>query len=164
VKKNKNKPSMVILRDVSEDDFPWFFEQQLDPDANHMAAFNSKDPHDRNAFMEKWSRILRDNQISKRTIVFEGQIAGHIARFERFGDQEVTYWIGKEFWGKGITTRALEQFLLAEKNRPLYARAAKDNIASIRVLEKCGFSITGIEKVFADGRGEEIEELILILE
>jgi RimJ/RimL family protein N-acetyltransferase len=129
-----------------------------------MAAFTSKDSSNKNAFMEKWSEILNDTQITKQTIVFESQVAGHIARFERFGDQEVTYWIGKEYWGKGIATEALRQFLTIEKKRPLYARAARENQASLRVLEKCGFSIIGFEKAFADGRGEEIEETILVLE
>jgi RimJ/RimL family protein N-acetyltransferase len=47
--------------------------------------------------------------------------------------------------------------------RPIYARVAKDNVASLRVLEKCGFTITGQAKGFANARGEEIEEWILEL-
>jgi hypothetical protein len=38
----------VRLRDVMEDDLPLFFEQQLDPEANRMAAFA---PRDRDAFL-----------------------------------------------------------------------------------------------------------------
>src|ERR1700730_10727135 len=41
----------VLLRDVMSSDLPIFFEQQLDSDANHMAAFTAKDPTDRDAFM-----------------------------------------------------------------------------------------------------------------
>lgn len=96
-----------------------------------------------------------------KTIVYNGQVAGHIASFEQFGEREVSYWIGREYWNNGIATKSLEQFLEDFKTRPLYARAAKDNIASIRVLEKSGFQIIGEDKGFSNARGEEIEEHIL---
>ena len=50
-----------------------------------------------------------------------------------------------------------------DKGRPMYARVVKDNIASLRVLEKCGFTICGEGKGFAYARGEEVEEFILRL-
>ncbi len=155
--------SDVLLRDVTEGDLPTFFEQQLDSAANHMAAFTGEDPADRHAFNAHWSKILGDDTVTIRTILFDGYVAGHIARFERFGDPEVTYWIGKEYWGKGIATKALSEFLGEVKVRPLYARAARDNFASLRVLEKCGFAISGYDKAFANARGEEVEEAILKL-
>jgi len=155
----------VLLRDVTEGDLPIFFEQQRDPAANRMAAFTAKDPADRVAFTAKWAKILTDESITKRTILFGGQVAGNIGAFVApwSGKLEVTYWIGREFWGKGIATTALAVFLSAVKTRPLYARAARDNIASLRVLEKCGFTITGYERGFANARGEEVEEVVLEL-
>jgi RimJ/RimL family protein N-acetyltransferase len=81
----------------------------------------------------------------------------------RSGQPEVTYWIGKEYWGNGVATRALSAFLESARVRPLHARAAKDNVASLRVLEKCGFVITGEDKGFSNARGEEVEEFILTL-
>jgi RimJ/RimL family protein N-acetyltransferase len=155
--------SDVLLRDVTESDIPIYFEQQLDPSANHMAAFTSRDPADRPAFTAHWAKIRGDDSITARTILFAGRVAGYIARFERFGEPEVTYWLGKEYWGKGIATKALAQFLGDLKDRPLYARAGKDNIASIRVLEKCGFTISGHDRGFSNARGAEIEEVILEL-
>ena len=154
----------VVLRDVRDDDLEIFFEQQLDPAANHMAAFTAKDPADRAAFGKHWSKILSEEAITKKSILFEGQVAGHVTGFEQFGKESVSYWIGKEYWGKGIATRALSQFLSQQKTRPLYARAAKDNVASIRVLEKCGFKISGEDKGYSNARGEEVEEYILKLE
>lgn len=154
----------ILLRDIIESDLPIFFQQQLDPTANYMAAFTVKDPADRDAFTAHWTKILSDDTITKKTILFEGQVVGHVASFEQFGNLEVTYWIGKEYWGKGIATKALSAFLSCMKTRPLYARAAKDNSASIRVLEKCGFTITGEDKGFSNARGEEVEEFILKLE
>jgi RimJ/RimL family protein N-acetyltransferase len=140
-----------------------FFEQQLDPAANRMAAFTAKDPADRDAFMAHWTKILGDDTITKRTILFDGHVAGHVASFERFGKPEITYWIGREYRGKGIATKALSAFLDDLKSRPLYARAAKDNVASLRVLEKCGFTVCGYGHAFANARGEEVEEAILEL-
>jgi RimJ/RimL family protein N-acetyltransferase len=153
----------VVLHDVREDDLDIFFEQQLDPEATYMAAFTAKDPADRDAFNAHWSKILGDKSITIQTILYQGQVAGYILTHAWFGDPEVSYWLGKEFWGVGIATRALATFLETLDKRPLYARVAKDNAASIRVLEKCGFRITGEDKGFAIARGQEIEEYILTL-
>lgn len=154
----------LILRDVVEDDLPIFFEQQLDPYANHMAAFTPKDPANRKAFTTRWNRILADETIITKTILLDGQVVGYVLSYEESGKPEVSYWIGKPFWGKGIATWALAAFLAhANTTRPIYARVAKDNPASLRVLEKCGFRITGEAKGFANARGEEIEELFLEL-
>lgn len=153
----------VLLRDVAVDDLPIFFEQQRDPTANRMAAFTSGDPADRDAFMARWAMILSDDTITKKTVLHNGQVVGHVVSFAQFGEREVGYWIGREHWGKGIATAALSAFLRHIQVRPLYARAARDNIASIRVLEKCGFAITGEDRGFAEARGEEIEEVILTL-
>jgi RimJ/RimL family protein N-acetyltransferase len=157
--------SDVLLRDVTEGDLPIFFEQQRDPAANRMAVFAAKDPADRAAFMAKWAKILGDDSSTNRTILFGGRVAGNIGAFVApwSGKLEVSYWIGREFWGKGIATKALAVFLSAVKARPLYARAAKDNIASLRVLEKCGFTLTGYERGFRNARGEEVEEVVLEL-
>ena len=149
----------IVLRDVIEDDLLTFFEQQLDPDANDMAAFPARD---RAAFMEHWNKILGDETNIIKTILFNGQVAGNVVSFEQSGERDVGYWIGKKYWGKGIATRALSQFLNQDTTRPLYARVAKHNIASLRVLQKCGFTITGEEKGFPYA-GSEVEEFILEL-
>lgn len=153
----------VVLKDVTEDDLPIFFDYQLDSDANYMAAFTTEDPSDREAFTAHWTKILGDGAIVTKTILFDGRVAGSVLSFEQFGEREVSYWIGKEYWGKGIATEALGQFLAHLEERPLYARAAKDNVASLRVLEKCGFTVSGEDKGFSNARGEEVEEFILML-
>jgi len=153
------------LRPVEEGDLPIFFEQQLDPDATYMAVFTHKEPADRNAFNEHWTRIRGDPRITIRTILVGSRVVGNVATFvdDEFRKQEVTYWIGKEFWGQGIATKALSRFLVEFTKRPIYGRAAKDNLASIRVMEKCGFRIMGQDNGFANARGKEIEEVILEL-
>jgi hypothetical protein len=84
----------VQLRDVIESDLSIFFEQRLDPDANYMAAFTARDPTDRNAFMAHWARILSDETITIKTILFNGQVAGSVSSYEdeEFGKPEVSYW------------------------------------------------------------------------
>ncbi|MDJ0696473.1 GNAT family N-acetyltransferase [Mastigocoleus sp. MO_188.B34] len=154
----------IVLRNVADGDVLVFFEQQLDNDANYMAAFTGKDPTDRDAFMMHWRKILVNKSIIIKTILFNGHIAGHILSHESFGEPEVSYWIGKDYWGRGIATKALSEFLkqtIHIISYPLYARVAKDNIASIRVLKKCGFTICGEGKGFSNARGKEIEELIM---
>jgi RimJ/RimL family protein N-acetyltransferase len=156
--------SALLLRDVIEDDLPIFFEQQLDSDANYMAAFTAKDPTNRDAFMAHWNRILADPTVIIKTIVFDGHVVGSVLSYEESGRPEVSYWLGKEYWGKGLATRALSDFLAhSNTTRPIYARVAQDNIGSLRVLAKCGFMITGESKGFANARGKDIEELILEL-
>jgi RimJ/RimL family protein N-acetyltransferase len=154
----------VRLRDVTEGDLAILFEQQLDPQANYMAAFTSRDPTDRDAFMAHWARLLGDEAIIKRTILADGQVAGSIVSFPHRGRREVGYWLGKHYWGRGIATSALAAFLRQVQERPLYAGAAKDNTASLRVLQKCGFTIRGEDKGFSRARGAEVEEYTLILQ
>jgi len=149
----------VLLRDVAESDLPIFFEQQLDQDATAMAAFPSRD---RDAFMAHWAKIMADDSVMLKTILFNEHVAGNMVSFERSGKREVGYWVGKEYWGKGIATKALAAFLGHVKLRPLYAHVAKHNIGSRRVLEKCGFTIVDEDK-FSNARGEEVEEFILRL-
>ncbi len=150
----------IRLRDVTEDDFPIFFEHQLDPDATRMAAFPSRD---RDAFMLHWTRILSNDTIIKKTILFHGQVAGNVVCFGQAGEREVGYWIGRSYWGRGIATKALSQFLGHVQARPLCAHVAKHNIASLRVLQKCGFTITGEDKGFPNADGEQAEGFILTL-
>ncbi len=142
----------TLLRDVIASDLPIFFEQQSDPIANQMAAFPARD---RAAFMAHWAKIMVDKSNILKTILYDDQVAGNIVSWEQpdeKGKREVGYWLGREFWSKGIATQALAMFLKQVTARPLYAYVIKHNLASIRVLEKCGF-----EKM-----GEKDEYVILI--
>lgn len=133
-----NVAATVSLREVLEDDLQTFFEHQLDPDALRMAAFPSRD---RDAHMAHWHRILADDSVTAATVVYDGCVAGDIVSWENDGEREVGYWIGKSFWGRGIATAALSLFLEGFNGPPLRAHVAKHNLSSLRVLEKCGFTI-----------------------
>lgn len=130
----------VVLRDVVAGDLEIFFEHQIDPVAVEMVGFTSRNRTD---FESHWNKILADREVVKKTILFDGQVVGYLVCFERAGSLEVGYWIGREYWGKGITSEALPRFLRHETRRPLHAVVAKHNAASIRVLEKSGFTRAG---------------------
>ena len=154
----------LLLRNVVNDDLPIFFEYQLDQEANYMAAFTAKDPTNQEVFMAHWHRILTNKTVIIQTIMFNGHVVGSVSSYEDEGKPEVTYWLGKDYWGKGMATWALKEFLAHNnQTRPIYARVAKDNLGSRRVLEKCGFKIIGESKGFANARGQEIEEFLLEL-
>jgi RimJ/RimL family protein N-acetyltransferase len=150
----------VRLRDVTEDDLPVFFAHQQDPDACRMAAFS---PREEEAFKAHWARILADAAVRKHAVLLDDQLVGNIASYLHEGKREVGYWIGKEHWGKGIATRALSAFLLLDNECPIFAHVAKQNPASKRVLEKCGFETIGEDSWTPTGDGEVVEEYILIL-
>ena len=126
----------AVLRDVIDSDVPIFFEHQRDPEATSMAAFPARD---RAAFDAHWQKILADDQLTAKTVLFEDRVAGNVVSFDQDGKRLVGYWIGREFWGQGLATRALAELLAELPQRPLHAYVATTNAGSIRVLEKCGF-------------------------
>ena len=144
----------VSLRDVQESDLATFYAQQLDPEATRMAAFPSRDW---DAFSAHWAKILTSKTGTIQTIIFDGSVAGNIGCWEDSGEKLVGYWIGREYWGKGIATAALSEFLKRVPDQPLVARVAKHNVASIRVLEKCGFTIVGEDQFTMTDGTQEVE-------
>jgi RimJ/RimL family protein N-acetyltransferase len=155
---------LCTLREVRDEDLAVLFEQWADPVAARMAAFTAPDHMDRDAFERRWTRLRADETLITRAIVVDGEVAGTIGSWGDPGEREVTYWIGRSYWGRGIATGALNAFLAVEPSRPLHARVASDNVASRRVLEKCGFRVIATERGFAEARSAEIEELVLRLE
>jgi RimJ/RimL family protein N-acetyltransferase len=154
------KIDSIRLRVTVTEDLAFFYHQQLDPQANYMAAFTAKDPTDRQAFDAHWAKVMADKNIIIRTILYEGQVAGSVLCHSWGGEPELSYWIGTEFWGKGIATHALSLFLRVVTLRPLTARVAKDNFASIRVLEKNGFEHTG-EGTWFSNAGDGLLSLLV---
>ncbi len=150
----------VRLRDVVEDDLPIFYAHQLDPDATQMAAFPSRP---RDAFMDHWARVLANTDNIHQTILMDGQVAGNILCYGPSDEREVGYWLGREYWGQGVATDALAQFLALVPTRPLYAHVVRHNVASRRVLEKCGFRVLREEMSLPDATGAPVEEFLLVL-
>ena len=149
----------VQLREVEADDLPLFFAHQRDPIAVALVAFRSRD---RAAFDQHWEKLLADDSCMKKTIVADGKVAGNIGSWLSDGKREIGYWIDRAFWGRGIATEALSAFLRLEQTRPLHAGVATHNAASIRVLQKCGFTLLGPDAEASDD--DDASHLLLQLD
>jgi RimJ/RimL family protein N-acetyltransferase len=154
----------VALRPIEDGDLDALFDQMRDPESVRMAAFTTKDPDDRNAFEIHMAKVRTSPEGLTRAITADGRLVGSIASFVIDGHTEITYWIDRSWWGQGIASRALALLLDTVPVRPLFARAASDNVGSLRVLQKAGFAIIGTETSYANARGTEIEETILRLD
>jgi RimJ/RimL family protein N-acetyltransferase len=150
----------MTLRAVEANDLPVLYAQQLDPAAQRMAVFP---PRDWRAFEAHWKKILADETLVARAIVMTGRVAGYVSLFGPPDERLVGYWIGQEYWGRGIATAALASFVEQIGERPLYAHVAKTNVGSIRVLEKCGFTVCREERATDFAGGEPVEEWVMTL-
>jgi RimJ/RimL family protein N-acetyltransferase len=149
-----------VLRNVVETDLDAFYEHQRDPRATEMALFPARD---REAFDAHWRRLLANDALYVRTIVHEGEPAGNVLCWEDDGRRLVGYWVGPEFWGKGLATRGLAELVHEVPERPLHAWVATSNVASIRVLEKCGFVRVGAKTEHDERLGQDVELLLVEL-
>jgi RimJ/RimL family protein N-acetyltransferase len=148
----------IALREVNAADLSVFYQQQVDDEATQMAAFPARSE---DAFFTHWNmRVLVNPDGCIRTILYGDEIAGHVLSWLDGSTRLVGYWLGKAFWGKGIATGALRQFLEIDRHRPLVAHVVSHNIGSIRVLKKCGFQAIG-EQHFP---GDDVVEMIMRLE
>lgn len=145
----------MMLRDVVEGDLRTFFEHQRDPEATSVAAFPGREW---DAFISHWrQKVLGDPANEVRTILVGDQVAGYVSSWEQDDRRLVAYWVGREFWGRGVARSALDEFLRAhEHHRPIHAYVALSNARSIRVLEKCGFQRVGEPAVGPDGVAEAL--------
>lgn len=150
----------IKLRRTAVEDLDTLFQFQLDREARYLAAFMSKDSTSLSAYLTKYTRLLNDPTVNNQTIVVDKLIVGSIAKFEMEGEAEITYWLDRNFWGRGIATKALKYFLSIETTRPIFGRVAFDNFGSQKALEKCGFVKIGSDKGFANARQAVIEEYI----
>ena len=153
----------VALRPLEDSDLDTLFDQMRDPESVRMAAFTAKDPNDRAAFDAHMAKVRAAPDVTNRAVTRGGRFVGSIASFVLDGRTEITYWIDRSVWGHGVASQALALLLDIVATRPLYARAASDNIGSLTVLRKAGFTVIGTEIAYANARNADIEETILRL-
>lgn len=139
-----------MLRIVVDDDLRTFFEHQRDPEAASLAVHRAREWND---FIAHWRhKVLASPTNETLTILVDDKVAGYVASWEQDGKRLIAYWLGREYWGRGVAHSALGEFLTAhEHHRPIYAYVALSNTRSIRVLEKCGFRSVGEPTVGSDG-------------
>lgn len=158
-------PPSVTLRDVEPADLDTMFEWQSDPES---CAQSFVKPRSRPAFDEVWRKLfanLADPTAGARAklILTDNTPCGSIGSFIAEGQLCVGYQVARPFWKQGIATRALATFLNCVPNRPLHARAAARNTASIKVLLKNGFRITGTRWSAETDRYLACDEIIFVL-
>jgi RimJ/RimL family protein N-acetyltransferase len=149
---------VITLRPHEPADVDIFYEHQADPVASDMAKFPSRDLE---AHRKHWeTRVFGDPQVIGRTVLVDGVVAGNLGSWrDSEGRRLVGYWIGREFWGRGVASEALRLFVNEITERPLYAYVAVTNLGSARVLEKAGF----VGDAEAEVGGGNIEERLYIL-
>lgn len=100
-----------------------------------------------------WIKIgSKANGTVAKVIESRGEFVGSVGITPQTGWKnhiaEIGYWIGEAYWGKGITTEALKimtDYAIAKlKFKKLFAPVLEPNIASMKVLEKCGYKLEGI--------------------
>jgi RimJ/RimL family protein N-acetyltransferase len=160
----KTRPVVIRLRDARPSDVPAFYRMHADPEANRRGSFV---PRKKAAFFKHWRKVLGNRLNLKKTIVYEGRVAGYVVSFYRTGTgkpkrREIGYWIARRHWGKGLATAGLTELLKTHKTRPLFARVAKKNPGSKKVALKCGFKVFAQDS-YKNEAGKTVEEFILKL-
>lgn len=153
----------IELRNFTDDDLDAVFDMMRDPEGVARAAFTAADPDDREAFDAWIARNRTADSVMQFVVTEHGGFAGTAAAFTVDGDREVTYWIARHAWGRGVATEALRLLISREPMRPLYARVAAHNAASIAVLERSGFTEVSRDVAFAPGVGRDIDEIVYTL-
>ena len=143
-----------LLRDVVESDLDVLYEQQREPEATRMALVPARE---RPAFDEHWKKVLARQDAISKAIVYEGKVAGDALSWEQDGRRLIGYWLGREYWGKGLATRALAELVSVIADRPLHAWVATSNVGSVRVLEKNGFVLVETLVEHDERLGREVE-------
>lgn len=153
----------IDLRPLDDDDLDAVFEMMRDREAIAMAAFTAEDPDDRDAFDAWIARQRAAGDVLSFVVTENGGFAGTAASFTIDGDREVTYWIARHAWGRGVATQALRLLISREPIRPLFARVAAHNAASVAVLTKAGFTEVSRNVDYAPGAGRDVEEIVFTL-
>ena len=124
-----------------------------------MAGFPARDW---DAFTTHWTKILADETVTTQTVLSGSEVAGNVVSWEE-DDHLLVTGSGRSTGAKGSPPGRFPSSCGRIRIRPLDAPIAKHNVASFRVLQKCGFSVCGEDTVPADVAGQEIEEYILML-
>ena len=77
---------------------------------------------------------------------------------------EIGFWLGEQYWGRGIATEAEKAFTEYVFDTfdvcRIFARVFEWNPASARVLEKCGYTLEGLLRKSVTKDGRTIDEMI----
>jgi len=150
----------LVLRPLTPDDAPRIAELAGDWDVARMTG-RVPWPYPPEAAFQ-WIEMSGDDFIRGITLddVLIG-CAGYVSRNPETA--ELGYWIGKPYWGRGLTSEAvaalIDRIFADPARTKIVARHFADNPASGRVLEKLRFRLTGMDKVWSEARKLDVTAL-----
>jgi ribosomal-protein-alanine N-acetyltransferase len=156
---------MIKLRGMESEDKNLLIRYLNNQDVVRFLSSKIPQPYtDQDA--EWWVEVGSKQGGTVRAIEYHGLFCGVIGavrqHFEYSHCAEIGYWLGREYWGKGIATEAvikLTQLVFADsKLQRLYAPVFSANKASMRVLEKAGYKLEGIFEKAICKNGEYFNE------
>jgi uncharacterized protein (TIGR00369 family) len=149
------------LRPVHEADLAVLHAQQADAEAQRVAGLAGRE---RDAYFVHMGQVLADPANVLRVVEVDGAVAGLVLAFPREGLHELGYWLGRAYWGRGILTRALAEFVPTVGCRPLHAHTAQHNAASLRALQRLGFEQVATRDDFGGDRGPGVPGVVMRLD
>jgi ribosomal-protein-alanine N-acetyltransferase len=145
---------MIVLREFIDSDLETLVRLANNEVVSRYLAYTFPFPYTKSDG-EWWiSTGSRQNGVISRVIEYQGQFVGSVGIHPQVGWRshvaEIGYWVAQEHWHKGIAAAALAQMtdygFTALQLRKLCAPVLAANIASMKVLEKCGYVLEGILK------------------
>jgi len=96
-------------------------------------------------------------------IVYQGSVIGSIGISALSGRDSIGYWIGRDFWGRGLATEAcgavIADYFETGSGDVLYSSLLAENTASLRLQKKLGFVHMQNVRTFVVARGEEVDAI-----
>jgi ribosomal-protein-alanine N-acetyltransferase len=145
---------MIALREYTDSDLERLVHLANNENVSRYLVYTFPYPYT-TADAEWWIATgSKQNGAITRVIEYKGLFVGSVGITPQSGWREhlgeIGYWVGEDYWGKGIATAALRQMTeYGFKSRnflKLFAPVLAPNVASMKVLEKCGYQLEGILK------------------
>ncbi|MCY4329613.1 MAG: GNAT family protein [Endozoicomonadaceae bacterium] len=142
---------------------------------NERIAVNQRDSYPYPYTIEyarNWIHYIKQHHDDTRFVIAtENEAIGEIGFITQpdvhLYSGEVAYWIGEQYWGQGIATKALKyliNYAFKEKGmKRLYADILEYNKASCRVLQKCGFQLDGVMRSHIFKKNRFYDQLVFSL-
>ncbi|MBE2280370.1 MAG: GNAT family N-acetyltransferase [Ignavibacteriaceae bacterium] len=156
------KSDEVLVRYLNEDDFYTVVKYANNKKIANFLKDNFPNPYKYEHIEEFYIATTLASEITNFAIANEKEFAGmigfnYLKDIKRF-TAEIGYWVAEPYWGKGYASTALSlvsNYIFSKKNvSRIQAEVRADNIASIKVLEKVGFTLEGVlkESFFKNGK------------
>ncbi len=144
--------AMIELRDYKESDAAQLVELANNVNVSQYLVYTFPHPYTLDDAVWWITAGSRENGAITKAVEYHGELIGSVGITPQAGwkshTAEIGYWLGEEFWGRGIATQVLERMtnevFAGERWNKLFAPVLSPNQASMRVLEKNGYQLEGI--------------------